>query len=129
MEREKRKRSQRRLQDTADRFLLQVTAHRSQVTGHKSTKPGNTSTTAIQATRASVFVQHNQLSVNSNSMASFAYGDRGQRSPPHFNFYNCTNVHIHNNFGPSSRISFVNILGVSFQLFCDVNFINLTFFD
>ena len=102
---------------------------RSQVTGHRSTKPGNTSTTAIQATPASVFVLHNQLSVNSNSMASFAHGDRGQRSPPHFNFYNCTNVHIHNNFGPSSRISFVNILGVSFQLFCDVNFINLTFFD
>ena len=67
-----------------------------------ATKPGNTSTTAIQATPASVFVQHNQLSVNSNSMASFAHGDRGQRSPPHFNFYNCTNVHIHNNFGPSS---------------------------
>ena len=105
-----------------DRFLLQVT-------GHRSTKPGNTSTTAIQATPASVFVQHNQLSVNLNSMASFAHGDRGQRSPPHFNFYKCTNVHIHNNFGPSSRISFVNILGVSFQLFCDVNFINLTFFD
>ena len=109
--------------------MSQVTGHRSQVTGQKSTKPGNTSTTAIQATPASVFVQHNQLSVNSNSMASFAHGDRGQRSPPHFNFYNCTNVHIHNNFGPSSRISFVNILGVSFQLFCDVNFINLTFFD
>jgi len=67
-----------------------------------ATKPGNTSTTAIQATPASVFVQHNQLSVNSNSMASFAHGDRGQQSHPHFNFYNCTNVHIHNNFGPSS---------------------------
>ena len=67
-----------------------------------ATKPGNTSTTAIQATPASVFVQHNQLSVYSNSMASFAHGDRGQRFPPHFNFYNCTNVHIHNNFSPSS---------------------------
>ena len=87
-----------------------------------ATKPGNTSTTAIQATPASVFFQH-------ISMASFAHGDRGQRFPPHFNFYNCTNVHIHNNFGASSWISFVNILWVSFQLFCDVNSENLSFFD
>ena len=57
-----------------------------------ATKPGNTSTTAIQATPTSVFVQHNQLSVNSSSMASSSHGDRGQCFPPHFNFYNYTNL-------------------------------------
>ena len=82
-----------------------------------------------QLLRPFLFSTTTELSFNSNSMASFAPGDRGQRFPPHFNFYNCTNVHIHNNFGPSSWISFVDIVGASFQLFCDVNSEDLTFFD
>jgi len=60
---------------------------------------GNSST-AIQASPASVLVQHNQLAV-SNNMTS-AHGVQGHRFPPQFNFYNCTNVQIHNNYGGSA---------------------------
>ena len=59
------------------------------------------STTAIQASPASVLVQHNQVAV-SNNVGNFAHGEQGlHRFPPQFNFYNCTNVQIHNNFSGS----------------------------
>lgn len=81
-----------------------------------ATKSANESTTAIQETPVSVLVQHNQLSVNSNSMASFANGrDQRQRFPPQFNFHNCTNVQIHNNFGPGSCIFLSTSLGCLFN--------------
>ena len=58
------------------------------------------SNTSIQASPAAVIVQHNQMAV-SNTTASHADSDRGHRLiPPQFSFYNCTNVQIHNNFGP-----------------------------
>ena len=55
-------------------------------------------TTAITASPASVLVQHNQVSVP-NDMVNVAHGEQGHRSPPQVNFYSCTNVQIHNNFG------------------------------
>ena len=57
-------------------------------------------TTAITASPASVLVQHNQVSVP-NDMVNVAHGEQGHRFPPQFNFYSCTNVQIHNNFGSS----------------------------
>ena len=48
-------------------------------------------TTAIQASPASVLVQHNQVAVSNNM----------ENIPLQFNFYNCTNVQIHNNFSKS----------------------------
>ena len=60
------------------------------------------SATEIQVSPASVLVQHNQVAV-SNNMANFAHGEQElHRFPPQFNFYNCTNVQIHNNFSGSS---------------------------
>ena len=59
--------------------------------------PGTTATTASPA---SVLVQHNQVSVL-NDMVNVAHGEQGHRSPPQVNFYSCTNVQIHNNFGSS----------------------------
>ena len=53
-------------------------------------------TTAATASPASVLVQHNQVSV-----LNVAHGEQGHRSPPQVNFYSCTNVQIHNNFGSS----------------------------
>ena len=60
------------------------------------------STTAIHASPASVLVQHNQVAV-SNNTGNLAHGEQGlHRFPPQFNFYNCTNAQIHNNFSGSS---------------------------
>ena len=60
------------------------------------------SATEIQVSPASVLVQYNQVAV-SNNMANFAHGEQElHRFPPQFNFYNCTNVQIHNNFSGSS---------------------------
>ena len=56
------------------------------------------STTAIQASPASVLIQHNQVAV-SNNMENFAHGEQGLHCfPPLFNFHHYTNVQIHNNF-------------------------------
>ena len=60
----------------------------------------NSSTTAIQASPASVLVLHNQVVVSNNMHEN--YGEQGlHRFPPQFNFYNCTNVQVHNNFSGS----------------------------
>ena len=61
----------------------------------------SSSTTAIQASPASVLVQHNQVAV-SNNMGNFAHGEQELHCfPPQFNFCNCTNVQIHNKFSGS----------------------------
>ena len=62
----------------------------------------SSSTTAIQASTASVLVQHNQVAVSNNMHENYAHGEQGlHRFPPQFNFYNCTNVQVHNNFSGS----------------------------
>ena len=62
----------------------------------------SSSTTAIQASPASVLVQHNQVAVSNNMHENYAHGEQGlHRFPPQFNFYNCTNVQVHNNFSGS----------------------------
>ena len=53
----------------------------------------SSSTTAIQASPASVLVQHNQVAVSNNVHENYTHGEQGlHRFPPYFNFYNCTNV-------------------------------------
>ena len=62
----------------------------------------SSSTTAIQASPASVLVQHNQEAVSNNMHEDYAHGKQGlHRFPPQFNFNNCTNVQVHNNFSGS----------------------------
>ena len=62
----------------------------------------SSSTTAIQASPASVLVQHNQVAVSNNMHENYAHGEQGlHRFPPQFNFHNCTNVQVHNNFSGS----------------------------
>ena len=60
------------------------------------------SSTAIQASPASVLVQHNQVVVSNNMHENYADGEQGlYHFPPQFNFYNCTNGQVHNNFSGS----------------------------
>ena len=62
----------------------------------------SSSTAVIQASPASDVVQHNQVAVFNNMHENHAHGEQGQhRFPPQFNFYNCTNVQVHNNFSAS----------------------------
>ena len=62
----------------------------------------SSSTTSIQASPASVLVQHNQVAVSNNMHENYAHGEQGlHRFPPQFNFHNCTNVQVHNNFSDS----------------------------
>ena len=61
----------------------------------------------------------------SNIMENFAHGEQElHRFPPQFNFYNCTNVQIHNNFSGSG----LNWVGKYLQKFFFIhsNSVNLT---
>ena len=65
-------------------------------------QPTSSSTTAIQASPASVLVQHNQVAVSNNMNENYTHGEQGlHRFSPQFNFYNCTNVQVHYNFSGS----------------------------
>lgn len=55
----------------------------------------------VQASPASVVVQSNQLCVSNGIASGVSHGEQGSRIPPQFNFYNCTNVQVCNNFGTS----------------------------
>ena len=63
----------------------------------------SSSITAIQESPASVLVQHNQVAVSNNMHEDYAHGKQGlHRFPPQYNFNNCTNEQVHNNFRGSS---------------------------
>ena len=69
---------------------------------HLDLQATSSSTTAIQASPVSVLVQHNQVVVSNNMHENYAHGEQGLHCfPPQFNFYNCTNVQVHNNFSGS----------------------------
>ena len=99
---------QRKMSQLLSRFATRssspaYSADKENVTANQQlqVQAGESSSTEVQASPAAVLVQHNQLAV-SNMSASVPHGGREHRFPPQFNFYNCTNVQIHNNFGPST---------------------------
>ena len=101
---------QRNMSNTLSAFLDDCTAtsadKQNNTTGQQLiVQTRSPCTTAITASPASVLVQHNQVSVP-NDMVNVAHGEQGHRFPPQFNFYSCTNVQIHNNFG-STRLNCV----------------------
>lgn len=98
---------QRKMSNVLSSFATQSTstacsANKENITANQQLQvqaevPSNTS---VQASPSAVIVQHNQMAV-SNMTAGYADSDRVHCSiPPQFSFYNCTNVQIHNNFGP-----------------------------
>ena len=57
----------------------------------------------LQTSSSRVLVENNQLSVAQSSVSTTVEAHGEQRFvPPQFNFYNCTNVHVYNNFGGSN---------------------------